>query len=119
MFIVELGFIEFYAAVTAIALGFGRLLKSLAPKLPARLLPWLVVLVAGGLVVADQLLGGADMRHALYYAAFGLLSGFVAVGSHELAKGALVPVVAKVVGAERAEAIVEALLGKLKDKVQP
>lgn len=101
-----MGVVEFFALVSALSLAAGRLLKRFAPGLDPRALPWIVIGLAGGLVLGDQLAAGASLRVAIAHAASGLLSGAVAVGAHEASKGVLVPLVG--------ESAAEAIIGKLR-----
>lgn len=79
-----------FIAYTLIAGALGRGLKALWSTMPPKVLPW-TVLVSGYLVVfVDQLAGGSAAAHAAFFALWGVLSGWLAVGGHELLKGALV-----------------------------
>ena len=105
-----LGLVQFCALVAAAAALFGRLLKARAPSLPKRALPLIVIAFAFVAVVADALMGGSDVLTAVKLAAWGVLSGAVAVGGHETAKALLEPIV----GTE----LTLLLLGKLGEKVR-
>jgi len=106
-----LGVVQFYAAITAVSLAFGRALKARFPTMPKRALPAIVVAFAFAAVAVDALAGGATIAAAASFAAVGLLSGAVAVGAHELAKGGL--------SALLGETLAIAIMGKLAPPAPP